>query len=114
MLNAEDGGIKFTWDEFFTTLSPLMVDEASEPRLRNEIVKVIREQIKEKENHRPEQVEVNGTDFQTIKVQMIALGLIEKSDKKRSIKDTEVYWKLTPYGENKMMSLKAIRKKNVG
>lgn len=111
MLNADDGGIEFTWDEFFTILSPLMVDEVSVLRLRNEIVKVIREQIKETKNHRPEQVEVNGTDFQTIKVQVIVLGLIEKSDKKRSIKDTEVYWKLTPFGENKMMSLKAKKRK---
>ena len=113
MVNADDGSIEFTWDEVFSILSPLMVDEASEPRLRDEIVKVIREQTKEKENHRPANVEMNRTDFQTIKVQMIALGLIEKSDKKRSIKDTEVYWKLTPFGENKMMELKALKKKNV-
>jgi len=113
MVNADDGSIEFAWDEVFSILSPLMVNEASESQLRNEIVKVIREQIKEKEDHRPAKVEVNGTDFQTIKVQMIALGFIEKSDKKRSIKDTDVYWRLTPYGENKMMSLKAIKKKNV-
>jgi len=113
MVNADDGRIEFSWDEVFSILSPLMVDEASEPRLRNEIVKVIREQIKEKKNHRPANVEINGTDFQTIKVQLIALGLIEKSEKKRSIKDTEVYWSITPFGENKMMSLKALKKKNV-
>lgn len=114
MVNADDGSIGFTWDEVFSILSPLMVDEAPEHGLKNEIVKIIREQIKEKEDHRPSKVEVNGTDFQTIKVQLIALGLIEKSEKKRSIKDTDVYWRLTPYGENKMMGLKAIRKNNEG
>lgn len=114
MVNADDGNIKFSWDEIFSILSPLMVDESPEAKLKNEIVKIIREQIKEKENHRPSKIEVNGTDFQTIKVQFIALGLIEKSEKKRSIKDTDVYWKLTPYGENKMMSLKALRRKNEG
>jgi len=111
MVDSDDGSIEFTWDEVFTILSPLMVDEAPEEALRNEIVKIIREQIKEKENRRPSKIEVNGTDFQTIKVQLIALGFIEKSDKKRSIKDNDVYWKLTPFGENKMMGLKA-RKKN--
>lgn len=113
MVDSEDGSIEFTWDEVFSILSPLMVDEAPEDALRNEIVKIIREQIKEKENRRPSKIEVNGTDFQTIKIQLIALGLIDKSDKKRSIKDSDVYWKLTPFGENKMMSLKA-RKKNEG
>ena len=111
MVNAEDGSIEFSWDEVFSILSPLMLDEASEQRLRVEIEKAIREIIKEEENHRPSKIEMNRTDFQTIKVQMISLGLIEKSDKKRSIKDTEVYWKLTPYGENKMMELKALKKK---
>ena len=113
MVDSDDGSIEFTWDEVFSILSPLMVDEAPEDSLRNEIVKIIREQIKEKENRRPSIIEVNTTDFQTIKIQLIALGFIEKSDKKRSIKDSDVYWKLTPYGENKMMSLKA-RKKNKG
>lgn len=112
MVDSDDGSIEFSWDEVFSILSPLMVDEAPEESLRNEIVKTIREQIKEKENHRPSKIEVNGTDFQTIKVQLIALGLIEKSDKKRSIKDNDVYWKLTPFGENKMMSLKA-RKRSI-
>lgn len=111
MLNAEDGSIEFTWDEVFRILSPLMVDEAPEARLKEEIVKIIREQIKEKENLRPAQIEINGVDFQTIKIQLIALGLIEKSERKRSIKDIDVYWTLTPYGENKMMSLKAIKKR---
>jgi len=114
MLDSEDGSIEFTWDEIFSILSPLMVDESSEENLETELIKVIREQIKERENHRPAQIVINGTDFQTIKVQLIALGLIEKSDKKRSIKDTGAYWKLTPFGEKKMMVLKAKRKNNKG
>ena len=115
MVNANDGSIEFTWDAVFSILSPLMVDEAPEHGLKNEIVKIICEQIKKKKNHRSSiVVEVNGTDFQTIKVQLIALGLIEKSEKRRTIKATDVYWRLTPYGENKMIELKAIRKKNEG
>ena len=112
MVNSNDGLISFTWDEVFSILSPIMVDEAPEMGLRNELIKVIREEIKERDDHRPSKIELNGTDFQTIKVQLIALGLIEKSEKKRSIKDTDVYWTLTPFGENKMIGLKAIRKKN--
>ncbi len=114
MVDSKDGTIEFTWDEIFSILSPLMVDESSENSLNHELVKIIREQIKEKENHRPAQITINGTDFQTIKVQLIALGLIEKSEKKRSIKDTGVYWSLTPFGETKMMGLKAIRRRNEG
>ncbi len=49
-------------------------------------------------------------DFQTIKIQLRALGLIVKSTKSRSVKDTATYWTLTPYGDNFMTKLRAIRK----
>ncbi|EBP9710788.1 forkhead box transcription factor, partial [Salmonella enterica subsp. enterica] len=48
--------------------------------------------------------------FQTIKVQFRALGLIIKSEKSRSVKDKGTYWTLTPYGENLMTTLRAIKK----
>jgi len=114
LVDSEDGSIKFSWDKIFSILSPLMVDEASEVTLNLEITKIIREQIKDRKNHRPAKITINGTDFQTIKVQLIALGLIEKNDKKRSIKDIGAYWTLTPFGEKKMMTLKAKRKNSEG
>jgi len=49
-------------------------------------------------------------DFQTIKVQLRALGLITKSDKARSVKDVTAYWTLTPYGDEMMTRLRAIRR----
>ena len=53
---------------------------------------------------------MNEDDFQTIKVQLRALGLIVKSDKTRSVKDTATYWSLTPYGSDLMTQLRAIRR----
>ena len=41
---------------------------------------------------------VRQNDFDKIKVQLRALGLIAKSEKHRSVKDTRTYWTLTPYG----------------
>lgn len=52
--------------------------------------------------------EVLDATFQTIKVQMRALGLITKSVKSRSVKDTSTYWTLTPYGDEVMTRLRAI------
>ena len=53
---------------------------------------------------------VAADDFQTIKIQLRALGLITKSTKSRSVKDTSTYWTLTPYGDNAMTRLRAIPK----
>ena len=49
-------------------------------------------------------------DFDTIKVQLFALGLIKKSEKKHAVSDVNRYWTLTPYGQNMMMMLRAIPK----
>ena len=49
-------------------------------------------------------------DFDTCIVQLRALGLIKESLRQRSVKDTETYWTLTPYGDYAMVQLRALSK----
>jgi hypothetical protein len=49
--------------------------------------------------------------FQEVKVQFIALGLIQESSRKKSAGNVHKYWSLTPYGNKMMMKLKAIKKR---
>jgi hypothetical protein len=53
---------------------------------------------------------INNNDFQIIKIQLRALGLIAKSIRNRGIKDQGNYWTLTSYGDNVMTRLIAIKK----
>ena len=53
---------------------------------------------------------IDEEDFQTIKVQLRALGLMAKNEKNRSVKNTGTYWTLTPYGDSVMNRLRAIEK----
>ena len=55
---------------------------------------------------------IADTSFQTIKIQLVALGQIIESKKTRGVKDTNTYWTLTKYGYNLMMQLLAIRKRS--
>ena len=98
--------IKVSWNKIIASLAPHMINECSEHQLRiaiNEMVRLI---------------DKGGTDgrtlsddsFQTIKVQLIALGIIKPSPKKHSTNDINTYWTLTPYGNKIMMRLKAIKK----
>jgi hypothetical protein len=54
--------------------------------------------------------EITDDDFQTIKVQLRALGLIARSDRQRSLRHAGTYWTLTPYGDTLMTQLRAIRR----
>lgn len=101
-----EGSVELTWNQCFYLLAPLMLDESTEAKLQKELEEYLKLQVDE----RPRNLTVNSVDFQTMKVQFVALGLITKSEKKRSIKDSGTYWSLTPFGETKMMQLRALRK----
>lgn len=102
--------VDFSWNEIFSLLSPLMLNEAAE----SELINVINRLIKSK------QVKVDGlkytnhniveTYFHTLIIQFKALGLIVQSKKNKSVKDTETYWSLTPYGDTIMTQLRAIKR----
>ena len=94
-----------------------MIHEATEPALKSAL-----DSLAETENfdrlredkklarHAIRGFRISQDDFQTVKVQLRALGLIAKNDKARSVKDSGTYWTLTPYGDEIMTQLRAIRR----
>ena len=104
--------VGLTWNRIVSILAPALVDEASEERMKNVFIDSIREDILETDNsYKPNYSRIEEESFQQVKVQLIALRIIELSDRKRTVKDTETYWHLTPYGFRVMMNLKALRRK---
>lgn len=113
------GKIITTWNNIFYEISPELIDEASEYRMRSTINKLVEKNglenfklNKDAEGHEFSHFKANDEDFQTIKVQLRALGLMAQSTKKRNIKDTDTYWTLTPYGDTIMTQLRAIKKED--
>lgn len=118
-----------TWDEIFSRVGPDMLDEASERALRQRIAALsadffspdIDEAVRgwgDSEGRVVERVtrirsRMSADDFGTVIIQCRALGLIEKSERNRSVKDTQTYWKLTPYGDEHLTALRAIRREDV-
>lgn len=106
-----------TWWQIFARVSPLIIDEATDADLRNELNLMTRqvniEELRENEDLNGfslKDFRISNDDFNTIKVQFLALKLIAKSVKSRSVKDKANYWTLTPYGESVMTKLRAIRR----
>ena len=119
--------VRPSWDEVFGALGPLMLDEGSDdalaaridqwaqdtywPEIQEEIMEIVLA------NEGPAQAEftnysaeISWDAFHTILVQLKALGLIAKSERRRSVADKGTYWTLTPYGETKLIQLRAIRR----
>jgi Domain of unknown function (DUF4062) len=112
-----------SWNELFAAVSPLLIDEASDRVVKEAFDQFVHEQsmdqlLKDKDlkNYELKGFSLDKDDFNTIKVQFLALRLIAKSSKKkaRSVSDRNAYWMLTPYGESVMTSLRAIKRKGSG
>ena len=109
---------KASWNDIFSAVAPLMIDEAPDYKIKDGLNSFTRERNTERLQKRKEldgyglsEFQVLKDDsFQTIKVQFRALGLISKSQRPRSVKDTDTYWALTPYGDAVMTRLRAIRR----
>ncbi len=106
-----------TWNTIFSVISPCMINEASEKNLKdviNDFIKIAQGKLISSERTFSKAslglFSVDRETFETIIVQFRALGLVKKSDKARSVKDIGTYWMLTPYGDNLMTSLRAIKR----
>jgi hypothetical protein len=103
--------VSTTWDELFRIMGPSMFYECDEPTLKRRLEAKLRElAVFDPVDLKTEGFGVRTEDFETVKTQFLALGLIKKSVRPRSVKDSETYWTLTPYGETYIMKLKAVKR----
>lgn len=113
--------VEATWNEIFSTVAPLMIDEAVESAVKTALDAMVQEKaiasLRERDELQGKSLggfALDNDDFQTVKVQLRALGLIARSEKARSVRDTDTYWTLTPYGDEVMTRLRAIRRNRDG
>lgn len=107
--NYKTDNIEITWNDLFSKTCTILIDEAKEDEYQDHINKYIKFLLK-KNNNDVYAVFIILDNFKSILIQFKALGLIEKSIKKRSLKNASTYWKLTTKGDELITSLRAIRK----
>ena len=106
--------LSLTWNEVFAGVAPTMMNEASEVDLSAAFPRFLehrsRREVEEDMSGRTRTFHCRKEQIETCIVQFRALGLIRESVKQRSVKDTNAYWKLTPWGDHLMTTLRAVRK----
>lgn len=114
------------WDDILSAVGPVLLDEALQDavqrrlngwlmqrykaRIRQFARKTVIKDEEKVVSFRETAVILSEDDFGTVLVQLRALGLITRSDRKRSVKDKGTYWMLTPYGDERLTTLRAIRR----
>jgi hypothetical protein len=116
--------VRPTWDEIFSAVGPTLLDEAHQSNMRATLNGFLRKRFTEqlradlRSSSESEgrivgqfgesKFTVGDDDFGTIVIQLRALGLINRSERKRSVADKETYWTLTPFGDEQLTRLRAI------
>lgn len=109
--------LKLSWNDIFSYIAPNFIDECKEYKFKlliNQLISEYIDEIKKQPSFKQlndfSMFEINNEDFNLIKVQFKALGLIQLSERKRGVKEATDYWTLTDYGDHVMTQLLAIRK----
>lgn len=107
-----------SWNELFAGVAPVLINEATESSLRTAFKSYLSNissaefsEHPELENYSLSSFEFSKSEIDTCMIQMRALGLIKESDKKRSVRDTASYWALTPFGDQLMVQLRALSRR---
>lgn len=111
---TESWDAQASWYDFFINVAPSLLHECAESDLNSKIESVAIACGRSEGPKLP--TSASRVDYfvttpieDTVRVQFFALGLIERGTKKRVPSDSGNYWKLTQNGEDRLMSLRAIR-----
>ena len=115
---------ELTWDRIFSVVGTYLLDEAEQSALLTNLngwltkefggrFRVLVRRSREADygeikSFRSTKIQLREDDFGTVLIQLKALGLIQRSAKKRSVSDKGAYWTLTPYGDDHLTELRAI------
>jgi hypothetical protein len=108
-----------SWNEIFGAVGHPLMDEAPEPSLKpplNQLALSIWAEYSKAEDA-PDfgkllSFQISSDSLSDIVIQLFALGLIQRGIKKRPIADSDKYWALTTRGEDTLLKLRAIRRKD--
>ena len=98
---------KMSWNDICKAILPHLVQFCWERNMSTPL-----EDFIEAKEPQYSHVHINDLSFQTIKVQLIALGLITEAPKVKTSKTLEAVWTLTKYGTLTLMRIGALRRTN--
>ena len=102
----KDFSIDITWSEIFSLISPYLIEHPSDAAVRKKIGKF----VLEKEIKSFYECYLEEQDFQTIRIQLTAYGLVSVDYLQTNRNTMAVFWSLTKAGNNKMIELRTIKK----
>jgi hypothetical protein len=104
-----DGEEAFSWNKILSKLGPILIGQASEKELSDKLSEAIQNRYQDKKKMTIYGVVARDQDFQQIKLQLRALGLIREVNGNAGKVGANKSWTLTPHGDRVMTQVAALR-----
>lgn len=101
-----NGELIITWGNLFAAISPRLMDSPNEEKVRSIICNI----VGEFKGITGGKISINKSDFDTIKIQLIALELVSTPYLKTVRGGMALFWQLTSKGRTLMMQLRTIHR----
>ena len=98
-----------SWRELFSQISPTILQNPNDQLMKIKIGEIFNARVFKKSRG---DIKITEVDYETIKIQLKAYGLIELKYSKTTNNSTAWFWNLTPKGEKEMMNSRIIKKDN--
>lgn len=95
---------RLTWKEIFASLAPYLINIPNDEYVKIMLTRILVERAKIHEIN----LDINDQDFQTVKLQLKALGLINLNYTKTTMGNMALFWSLTKSGEQLMLDVRTI------
>lgn len=106
---TERWSAKTTWDDLFRDLGPALINEATEKKCEDILVRFHGYAVTA-DGTFGSSVELDPESLNEVLIQFRALGLIQPGVRKRGVNDRSSYWAITPKGDKLLVSLLARRR----
>jgi hypothetical protein len=98
-------GVDTTWRTLFQYVSPYLVQHPSEDRVKN----VLAEALFKTSGEKGTNVKLDDQLFQTVGIQLKALGLVKLSYSQTTTGGMALFWSLTGAGEQLLLQVRTVR-----
>lgn len=105
-----DWTVALTWEEIFSLISPFLLTPPADDLAQKKLGKIFYRKSDEYNDNNSNSPDIDEQDFQTIKIHLKTLGLINIEYSKTTSGGMALFWSLTELGEEKMTLLRSVRK----
>ena len=104
---SEKWAYKTSWKEIFALIAPYLLERPHDDTVKQRL----KYSLYAKTGYSGSDVSIDDQAFQTIKIQLMALGLVDIQHLKTVAGGMALFWSLTSQGRNKMIELRTVKRR---